>query len=410
MGYLSLFKRHPREIGFGFIQAFFSGLGQTHFVSLYSPFFMAQFALSNSQYGSIYSLVTLLSGLVIPFLGPLIDRANARYFSLFIGLGLFLSQLLLLSAQSVILLGAALFGLRLFGQGLCSSISSITVARYFNKDRGKALALSQMGFPFYEGLITPLCAFLLGFLSLQALSLGLMASILVVFIPLTFFLTKDISSFNKADDHSSAKQENHGGEVSWSRLDVFKDKTIYFLLAQVLYPPFALTGLLFHQAALANLKGWSLSLMASGLVFFAIGRVVNTFITGPLVDKYTARKLFPYYQIPLSLGFFYLAWGDSYFVPAICFALFGLSVGSGGPIKSAIWAELYGVKHLGAIKSLFATLMVLSTAISPALFGYILDHSEHTGELLYPLLLAHLVASILSYVGLKLHRQKSVSD
>ncbi len=128
---------------------------------------MTTFALSSTQYGSIYSLITLISGFFITFIGPLIDRYDARKFSLAIASGLLISLGILAPMNNLLLVALALLGLRLFGQGLGSSLASITVARYFDKQRGKALSLSQMGYPFYEGLITPLGAFLLGVLSFQ---------------------------------------------------------------------------------------------------------------------------------------------------------------------------------------------------------------------------------------------------
>ena len=147
--------------------------------------------------------------------------------------------------------------------------------------------------------------------------------------------------------------------------------------------------------------------MASGLFFFASGRIINTFITGPLVDKLSATKLFPFYQIPLTAGFLLLALGEGSWVPAVSFALFGFSVGSGGPIKSAIWAELYGVCHLGAIKSMFATFMILSTAASPALFGWILDSSQSAYGLLTSLCLSSLCASALAWIALNLKNSQT---
>ena len=143
--------------------------------------------------------------------------------------------------------------------------------------------------------------------------------------------------------------------------------------------------------------------MASGLIFFAIGRTLTTFITGPLVDKYNAKVLFPYYQIPLSLAFLWLALGKNTLTPSLSFALAGLAVGSGAPIKSAIWAELYGLRHLGAIKSALATIIVLSTAASPALFGWLLDIFKEPHTLLYSLFLTSVISSVISYYGVKRH-------
>ncbi len=402
MGYFELLRRHPRSIGFGFLQTFFSGLGQTHFISLYTPLIMATFSLSATEYGSLYSLLTLISGFAITFIGPYIDRHDARYFSVAIGAGLIAALLLLLPMNNLLVVAVALFGLRLFGQGLCSSLSSITVARYFEDGRGKALSLSQMGFPLYEGIITPVGAYLLSTVAFEFYIAVFVAALVFIYLPLGYFLTASLPKFNKVHwVESETANPGAGGEQSWTRKKVFTNWQVYLLMPQVLMPPFALTGLFFHQALIADMKGWSLPLMASGLFFFAIGRICNTFLTGPLVDSFSAKKLFPFYQLPLTLGFVLLGLLQSQWTPGLCFLLFGLSVGSGGPIKSAIWAELYGVRHLGAIKSMFATLMIFSTAASPVLFGYVLDNTQRAGDLLYPLFVVSLISAILSYLALR---------
>ena len=88
MGYWKLLIKNPRSIGFGFLNAFFSGLGQTHFIALLGPLVMSQYALSNTEYGSLYSLITLVSGIFIGFIGPMIDRHDARILGAALGVGL----------------------------------------------------------------------------------------------------------------------------------------------------------------------------------------------------------------------------------------------------------------------------------------------------------------------------------
>lgn len=44
-----------------------------------------------------------------------------------------------------------------------------------------------------------------------------------------------------------------------------------------------------------------------------------------------------------------------------------------GSVKTALWAELYGTEHLGAIKSMLASLMVISTSAAPPVVGFTLE-------------------------------------
>lgn len=402
MGYWKLLLKHPRTLAYGFTLAFFSGLGQTHFIALFNPTIMDTYSLSHSQYGSLYSLITLLSGFLITFVGPMIDKYDLRFFALLTGLGLMMSQTFLAMESSYFTLALGLFGLRFFGQGLCSSLSSISIARYFEVQRGTALSISQLGFPVFEGLVTPFFGWLILYWSFSQISWFLVLFVGFVFLPLGYLLTLGLPQFNKVPAtavHTTVVSEE--ATKHWTRKEVLYDKTLYLLLPQTLMPPFALTGLFFHQSALADSKGWSLTLMASGLFFFALGRILNTFVTGPLVDKWQAFRLFPYYQLPLSFGFLLLSQGQSLWIPGFSFFLFGLTVGSGGPIKSAIWAELYGVRHLGAIKSLFATFMILSTALSPALFGWIIDSNGGVTILLLSLVIISLGSALLAALTLR---------
>jgi hypothetical protein len=51
----------------------------------------------------------------------------------------------------------------------------------------------------------------------------------------------------------------------------------------------------------------------------------------------------------------------------------GTSSGAATIIISSIWVELYGINYLGSIRAMCFSMVVLSTSISPALMGLLLD-------------------------------------
>ncbi|MFW6348136.1 MAG: hypothetical protein ACOC2C_05960 [Cyclonatronaceae bacterium] len=57
----------------------------------------------------------------------------------------------------------------------------------------------------------------------------------------------------------------------------------------------------------------------------------------------------------------------------------GISVNT----KTALFAELYGIEHLGAIRSALVALMVLSTSVAPVLFGNLLDAGINFNSIIY---------------------------
>ena len=59
-------------------------------------------------------------------------------------------------------------------------------------------------------------------------------------------------------------------------------------------------------------------------------------------------------------------------------ALLGLSMGLGAPFTGSLWAELYGVRNLGAIRALLHACMVFASAFSPIMLGLIIDYKFGT--------------------------------
>jgi hypothetical protein len=54
-------------------------------------------------------------------------------------------------------------------------------------------------------------------------------------------------------------------------------------------------------------------------------------------------------------------------------SLLGFTLGIGAPFIGALWAELYGLENLGSIKGLLHACMVFASALSPVIFGLIID-------------------------------------
>jgi sugar phosphate permease len=95
--------------------------------------------------------------------------------------------------------------------------------------------------------------------------------------------------------------------------------------------------------------------------------------SGPLVDRLTGKKLFPWFLIPYLAGLVVLISYDHRWVYPAALALMGLANGMGSTIKNAMLAEIYGAEVIGQIRSIFTTVMVVSTALGPITFGVLLD-------------------------------------
>jgi MFS family permease len=124
---------------------------------------------------------------------------------------------------------------------------------------------------------------------------------------------------------------------------------------------------------LTQSKGWSLALFASFFVVYATTQVFSVLVSGILIDRFGARRLMRVYLIPAVVGLGFIAVYDAPWSGVVFMALIGLSSGAVSVTHGAIWAEIYGIAHLGAIKALGAALMVMSTALSPPVMGLVID-------------------------------------
>jgi predicted MFS family arabinose efflux permease len=189
----------------------------------------------------------------------------------------------------------------------------------------------------------------------------------VVLIPVIWF---SLANIKEKDDESKGNKKNS----DFSRSVLFKDRNFYLIALNSIVLPFMVTGLFFYQTSLADFKNWTIEWLSFSFLGFAAGRTISSLLSGKLIDKYSALKLLPLYLIPFLIGLTTLLFFNHSYVAFVYLTLTGVSVGLGGTIKTAVIAETYGVKSLGGIRSVFATIMILGTALSPLLFGFLIDN------------------------------------
>ncbi len=96
-------------------------------------------------------------------------------------------------------------------------------------------------------------------------------------------------------------------------------------------------------------------------------------VAGRLVDRFGAVRLMPFHLLPMGLGMVVLAAFDAPPWVAVYLLLAALTSGISFTASVAMWAELYGVRHIGAIKSLSSAISVFASALGPAFMGVLFD-------------------------------------
>ena len=361
------------ELSLGVLLVFSSNIGQTFFISLFSGEIRNEFNLSHGMFGIFYSVATLTSAVVFFWLGKLTDQFNLTLLGL-VTLGLLSGfSFLISSAETLIMLFLSLFGLRLFGQSMISHIAVTAMARWFSKKRGRALSIALMGHPIGEALLPFLITFFLLQFTWREIWVGIGSCIIIIFFPLVCWLGRYLKSQKLNLSNNSLPKSKKNLNISWNRSQVLKDLRFYQIIPGLLASPFIVTGVFFHQIHLIETKSWSTSLWASSYPFFALSVTGFTLGSGWIVDRFSTVHLLRFFLTPLACGLLLIVSTDNTYAAPIFMILIGASTGAATIVFSTLWVELYGIDYLGSIRSMCVSLVVLSTSISPALIGLLLD-------------------------------------
>jgi len=360
-----------KVIIFGFIFTFFSSFGQSFFLGLFNSSIRETLSISHGQFGSIYATATLLSSFILIWVGKKIDDINIFKFALFVILLLSFSSFLFSKISSIIFLFFAIFLMRFSGQGMMSHTATTTISRYFTKSRGKALSIGWFGLSTAEFIMPVLIVYLLSIYAWQNIWITISISILIFLPAISYLLVKNLN-FESREPSNENKDEIKNIK-EWKRIEVIKDYRFYIICMNMLAMPWIATGVFVYQSFIIESKGWGEFVIAQSFMVYSILSVATLLITGFLIDKFTARKLLIYMNIPLLIATIIIMFFDQSYSAFIFLGLIGISNGLANVLGSATWAEVYGVKHIGSIKALTTALMVFSTAFGTALFGFLID-------------------------------------
>ncbi len=380
MNYIQLFRANTRILAYGMLLVFFSSFGQTFIISLYIPSLIDHFGISSGSFSRLYAIATLASASTIIFVGKKIDYIPLQRFNLFVVSGIIFACLLAAASWHLVVLIVAIYCLRLFGQGLLSHTAITTMSRYFKKARGKAISIAYLGFPSGEAIFPVLVASgiaLLGWretLLISALLTGL------VLLPLSGIFLRKFSAGDIREDRqgSELNKDNRERESpktlrEWSQRKVLRSKWFYVIAPSVFLIGFLQTAFFFFQTFIAQSKGWSTEWMAGSIVAYALTSSLSSIVTGPVIDRFGARRLFPFVLLPLAVGVFVLSLGDHFLLAPLFWLLVGITGGMNAPVTSALYAEIFGIRSIGTVRSLFTFVMVVSTALGPVVYSFFLD-------------------------------------
>ncbi|MEM8730777.1 MAG: MFS transporter [Pseudomonadota bacterium] len=369
MSVVVFLRQNARWLGAGALLSFLSSFGQTFFIAVFAGEIRADFALTHGQWGGIYALGTALAALAMLWAGGLADVFRVRQLGSAVLIGLALACLgMALNPVSWALLGVV-FALRFFGQSMSGHIAMVAMARWFDATRGRALAITAMGFAVGEAVLPVTFVSLKAHVDWHFLWLGASGFVLLMIPVLMVLLRKE----RTPQSHAEATVSRGMGGRQWTRAQALRHPLFWTLVPAILGPSACITAFFFHQVHLTEVKGWAhIDLVRLFPVYTGVA-VGSAVVAGWGLDRFGAVRLMPAMLLPLGAAFVVFSFAGSAAQMLPGFVLMAMTSGCMATLPNAFWAEAYGTAHIGAIKAVAAATMVLGSAIGPALTGALID-------------------------------------
>jgi MFS family permease len=373
MIYFRLFYSNKKLLFVAILLTFFAGFGKTFLFSLFIPDMIKEFNLTTTGFALIYSIATITSGILVFNLGKLIDRTKIVNYALIVAIGLVVSCSLLSFSYNLVFLFVAVLGMRLTGQGLMNHTSTTIITQRFKRCRGKALSLAIIGTPLGEAILPLIVAWGVHHYGWRPALLSSSMVMAIILIPSIFFLLKQKKKVYEKFPGTKPRVKVQHTHKKWTIKKLIKDPRFYIVASPVFLLSFLVTTLMFFLVPIAQSKNCTPEQIAFAFPFFATGNIIFTFYTGYLLDKLNGPKIFPYFLWPFALSLIVLLYGNHPYILYGAMFLAGASVGAGVTLESCMIAEIYGLKSLGNLKSVFTSVNILSTAVGPLITGILLD-------------------------------------
>ena len=160
------------------------------------------------------------------YAGTLADKFKAKDLVIAMLIILSLAAIFMSFLSVAILLPFVIFFLRLSGQGMLSHLCVVSISRWFSNQRGKALAVSTLGFAFGEAFLPLIFVGLLSIFSWRSLW------ILAAFLPLTLIPIFRIllRTERKPSDITILEASSGIGNKHWTRKEVVKSKSFWLYI------------------------------------------------------------------------------------------------------------------------------------------------------------------------------------
>jgi MFS family permease len=351
-----------------------------------------ELGVSRGAFSLIRTAEIGVAALLVPLLGPLVDRHGGRWLlaigALMEGMGFLLSGLVqsfwqfALVRCCLVIAGEALLG---------SLVINVTIAQWFVRKRGRAMAIANLGTGLAK-LSIPLCAawlfVLVGWRGTWTV-FGIAAPLLVIAPALIFIrrkpedlgLTPDGEAPFSAPDQplsmagtfTALAGKSRTENVSWSRAEVLQLPAFWLLVVTFGMASVGIAGLNLHIFSFVTDIGYSPIVGATIMSTIAVTQLGSTLIWGMLADRFDVRKVSFVQFLIQGVGLVTAVSSSRLSFVYVGFFLYGLGLAGSFILREVVWANFFGRASLGTVRGMSLLFSHLFAASGAPFFGFLFD-------------------------------------
>ena len=346
-------------------------------------------AVSRGLFSLMRSGEILIGATMAPLVGPLVDRYGGRWLmaggALVAGAGFVLLSQVSSFWQFLALRWALI---TIGGVFMCHMVVSVTISRWFVRQRGRAIAIASLGQGLSKVCIPVVTATLFVWVGWRWTwsIFGIITLVLIVTPALVFMrrspedmglrpdgdLYED-NAFAALTERRASESRVSAEEVLWTWPEVIRTQTFWLVCFIYGMANIGIAGLNLHVFAYVTDAGFSTLVGATVLSIIASTQLCSTLIWGFLSERmrihYSSMLMFSIQAIGLTLAIATSEVALLYFG----FLLYGIGLGGGWVLQELIWANYFGRLSLGTVRGLGVLVTHALGAAGAPFFGYVHD-------------------------------------
>ena len=356
---------------------------QTSVSAVFAPQMLDEFGWSRTAFffaDTMGQIILMIVGLI---LGPRVDRFGSRPIML-LGVAICAPALVYMSQVDsyweyfvvrgvFVITGASMAGFL---------VASVTVSKWFVTKRGQALGWTSMGVSM-AGIIWPTLTQvgMIEPLGWRTAWVVLGAIALAVLVPVSLLMRRRPEDYGMVPDGEDTKispAQQQAAErdfaTSLTRREAVRTPAFYLIVLIFGVSVVGIFAILLHGVLFLGEHGFDAALAAGLVAVMSILSGVTKPPWGWALDRFDSRLVGSVSFAIAAAGFVLVvlaADSGSAWLVAGSFVVMGIGIGGNIPIQEMIWAEYFGRRHLGAVRSLgFPVAMGISASTPVAVAVY----------------------------------------